>query len=136
MLIRMRSMPVGVLCLAIFLTQILAAPSVSAQTSTLSTNQKMKTFLLASAYGTLIGATVGGISLAFSSNPSNDAPNIAKGASLGLYAGMIYGYFAIRSEEQQPSATVDALKNTFYVAPEVYRGQVAGTTLNFISTPF
>jgi hypothetical protein len=125
-------LPMGCLCLL----TVLSGHDVLAQnTSILSSNQKMKTFLLASAYGTLIGATIGGATLAFSSNPSNDAPNIAKGASLGLYAGMIYGFITVNSSSS-PSPAGETLNNTFYLTPQVSQGQVAGTELHYIAMPF
>src|SRR4051812_8291581 len=55
----------------------------------------MKDFLISCAYGTAIGAGVGLVSLAFSDDPSGHAGNIAKGASLGLYAGIGLGLYNI-----------------------------------------
>lgn len=52
---------------------------------------RLKSFLKASAWGTVIGAGVGAVSLAFENKPSDHSGNIARGASLGLYGGIAYG---------------------------------------------
>lgn len=52
---------------------------------------KVKAFLLVSAYGTVGGALLGFATLAFGTNPRA----IAQGASLGLYAGMIFGGYVV-----------------------------------------
>ncbi len=52
---------------------------------------ELNSFLQACGYGTLIGAGVGVVTLAFEKNPSDHANNIARGASLGLYGGIVYG---------------------------------------------
>jgi hypothetical protein len=51
----------------------------------------LKDFLLTCTYGTLTGAVLGAASLAFVDDPTLQMGNIAKGASLGLYAGMAWG---------------------------------------------
>lgn len=58
-----------------------------------SPSSKMRTFLLSSGYGALIGAGVGVVSLLANENPDKHMINIARGASLGLYAGMAYGLY-------------------------------------------
>ena len=57
---------------------------------------KAKAFLVMCAYGTVGGALLGFASLAFQNN--NRA--IAQGASLGLYAGMIFGGYVLASHKK------------------------------------
>ncbi len=58
-------------------------------------------FLESCGYGTLIGAGIGVVSLAFEKNPSDHANNIAKGASLGLYGGIAYGIVKINEKPKE-----------------------------------
>lgn len=55
----------------------------------------LKQFLKHCAYGTLIGAGAGVVTLAFSDRPSEDLNNVARGASLGLYGGIAYGMYRL-----------------------------------------
>lgn len=109
-----------------------------AQTSTYSnSNKKLKTFLTACAYGTVGGALLGLASLAFISNPSDNYGNIAKGASLGLYGGIIYGYISATSTPAvTPPADVDTSAGMLYLSPQVSRGQISGTQLNYQAASF
>ena len=52
---------------------------------------KLKTFLIVTAYGTTLGALLGFASLAFESN----GRAVSQGASLGLYAGMLFGGYIL-----------------------------------------
>jgi len=54
---------------------------------------KAKAFMIMTAYGTVGGALLGFATLAFGSN----SRAIAQGASLGLYAGIIFGAYVINS---------------------------------------
>lgn len=56
-----------------------------------SNAQDLKGFLKSCAWGTVGGAVAGTVSLAFENKPSEHMNNIARGASLGLYAGILYG---------------------------------------------
>lgn len=55
-------------------------------------------------WGTLMGTGLGVISLAFEDHPYDHLTNVAKGASLGLYAGMIYG---VTVPSEQPRTRID-----------------------------
>lgn len=44
-------------------------------------------------YGVLAGTIVGSATLAFTENPGDNLSRIARGASLGLYAGLILGFY-------------------------------------------
>jgi len=75
-------------CLMTLLFLSLMPLSVSAQM-----NPRVKALLLTSAYGTAGGALLGTASLAFGSG----GRSVARGASLGLYAGIGFGVFIIAS---------------------------------------
>lgn len=53
--------------------------------------QDIRTFLKTCAIGTGAGALIGTMSLVLTDKPSENLNNIAKGTSLGLYGGIIYG---------------------------------------------
>lgn len=60
---------------------------------------KVKAFVTIAAYGTAGGALLGFASMAFGTS----ARNIARGASLGLYAGILFGTFVIVSHAYNPA---------------------------------
>lgn len=78
-------------------------------------NPKTKAFLVMCAYGTVGGSLLGFASMAFGTN----SRAIAQGASLGLYAGIIFGGYVI-SSHRDPNAPVDEYSN------DPYYGQPAG----------
>ena len=52
-------------------------------------------FIMSATYGTLAGTLVGVASLAFTSQPGDNLKSIARGASLGLYAGILLGLYVV-----------------------------------------
>lgn len=62
---------------------------------------KAKAYLVICAYGTVGGALLGFASLAF----QNNSRAIAQGASLGLYAGMIFGGYVLATHKKKGAAT-------------------------------
>lgn len=52
-------------------------------------------YVMTSTYGTLTGALAGLASLAFYSSPGTHTRNVAMGASLGLYAGLLMGTYIV-----------------------------------------
>jgi hypothetical protein len=52
-------------------------------------------FLMSVTYGTLAGTLLGVASLAFAGKPSDNLQNVARGASLGLYAGILLGVYVV-----------------------------------------
>lgn len=79
---------------------ILMLFSISAQALTMSE------FLKDCAYGTGAGALVGLASLAFEDKPSEKSNNIARGASLGLYAGIAYGIYEMETQANSSPVVV------------------------------
>lgn len=78
---------------------------VHAATETTSQTQGspvIKGIMIGTGYGLLGGTCLGIASLAFSQNPSKNFRNIAVGASIGLYAGILFGtYIGIKAKKQQ-----------------------------------
>lgn len=116
-----------------------------AQAQSVATNggggQKLKSFLSACGMGVGAGAALGVASLAFVSDPGSNIQNVAKGASLGLYAGILWGYYNIlvtqetpvNSEVNRPQKSDDSL---WVVQPDFHRDQVDGAQVGYlISTP-
>ncbi len=69
---------------------------------------ELRTLLLSSAYGAGAGALVGVTALAFSDNPGQNINLVARGASLGLYAGLAVGiYFASQQSEGARAAILN-----------------------------
>lgn len=77
------------LLLSLILLFSLIVPTQSAH----ALNPKAKAFMVMTAYGTVGGALLGFATLAFGSN----SRAIAQGASLGLYAGILFGAYVIQS---------------------------------------
>lgn len=80
----------------------------------------LRGFLQNCAWGTLGGATAGVVSLVFIDKPSESWGNVAKGASLGLYAGIAYGLIQLNKE----SAT--EAQSDYAIFPQIQHGQVSG----------
>lgn len=75
---------------------------------------ELRTILISSAYGAGAGALVGVTALAFSDNPGQNLNMVARGASLGLYAGLAYGIYMAAQPAGDSSAQVPS-KNIFPV---------------------
>ncbi len=66
-------------------------------------------FVMSCTYGVLAGTLVGAASLAFTSQPSKNMHRVARGASLGLYTGILLGLYVVYlvpSGEEGDDATV------------------------------
>lgn len=63
-------------------------------------------FVTSCVYGTIAGTLVGVASLAFTNQPGENLRNVARGASLGLYAGILLGFYVTQvvsdGDELQP----------------------------------
>ncbi len=56
-------------------------------------------FVMSCTYGVLAGTLVGAASLSFTNKPGDKLYRIARGASLGLYAGIILGWYVTSLDE-------------------------------------
>jgi hypothetical protein len=54
-----------------------------------------KEFITSCTYGVLAGTLVGAASLAFTTQPGENLQQVARGASLGLYAGIALGFYVV-----------------------------------------
>lgn len=79
-----------------FLVSSLVAPLGHAQSSS-----SEKEFIMSCTYGVLAGTLVGAASLAFVDKPGDNLRRVARGASLGLYAGIALGYYTVYYLPQQ-----------------------------------
>lgn len=70
-------------------------------------------FLKNCGWGTLAGAGAGVLSLAFEDKPSEHTINVARGASLGLYGGIIYGLIELQNERKLKESSSYGLVPTF-----------------------
>lgn len=52
-------------------------------------------FITMATFGVLAGTIVGAASLAFTDKPGDNLNNIARGASIGLYAGILLGVYVV-----------------------------------------
>lgn len=74
-------------------------------------------------YGVLAGTLVGAASLAFTKRPGDNLNRVARGASLGLYTGILLGIYVVyivpgmekSGEEEDPVARAE--KFPFTIAP-------------------
>ncbi|MGZ3772307.1 MAG: hypothetical protein ACXVCY_00440 [Pseudobdellovibrionaceae bacterium] len=82
--------------------------------------QDLKAFLQNCGWGIVTGASIGIVTLAFSDKPSESWNNVAKGASLGLYAGIGYGVYQMN----KPS-TIDQ-RPDFAMIPDFKDGKIEG----------
>ena len=55
----------------------------------------MREFLLSCTYGVLAGTMLGAATLALTDRPSDHLHRVARGASLGLYAGILLGAYVV-----------------------------------------
>jgi hypothetical protein len=91
---------------------------------------KMRRFLVACGYGTLIGASIGAASLAFTDDPGSKTMNIAKGASLGLYGGIFVGLYGNHGQNVEESGVVPA------ISPLVRNGKIEGAQFSILGLRF
>ncbi len=97
--------------------------------------EAMSKFLKTCAYGTLIGAGVGLVTLAWTENPNDKLNNVARGASLGLYAGIAVGYTMVAKKDavdyadNRPSAFWLQLKST-------PKNQLEGAEVRWLAAEF
>ena len=103
--------------------------------STASAASNMSTFLKSCAYGTLGGAVVGLASLAISENPGGKMSNVGRGASLGLYAGIAYGFYTL-NKKNDPKTDVEIGENFIYLQPLASRQKIEGAQLNWVPLSF
>lgn len=55
----------------------------------------MREFVMSCTYGVLAGTLVGAAMLAFTDQPGENLSKVARGASIGLYAGILLGLYVV-----------------------------------------
>lgn len=98
-------------------------------------------FLMSCTYGVLAGTLVGAATLAFENRPGDHLNHIARGASFGLYAGILLGFYVVyivpgldKPEEEQLPAFMQ--KHQFDVAPVMSPKGMDGMQAQFTLTHF
>ena len=73
-------------------------------------------FIMSCTYGVMAGTLVGAASLAFVKKPSDNLNKVARGASLGLYTGILLGIYVVyivpgfeSTEEEDPIVVMERL---------------------------
>lgn len=78
-------------------------------------------FLLSCTYGVFAGALVGAATLAVEDDPGEKVHRVARGASLGLYTGILLGLYVVYVvPSQQDAEEKEELKNLESVEPDDY----------------
>lgn len=83
---------------------------------------KPKAFLTIAGYGAAGGALLGAASMAFGA----DVGAIAKGASLGLYAGIIFGTYVLVSHHQKRYGSYDDNSSPYQDSNDIYGDDYQG----------
>jgi hypothetical protein len=68
---------------------------VSSLAPTYARAEPTRELFMSAAYGVLAGTLVGAATLAFTDQPGENLRNIARGASLGLYTGILLGLYVV-----------------------------------------
>ncbi len=130
------------LTLALAAGSLFVPKSAFAQGTSTDTRPQNKTreFMLSATYGALAGALVGGASLAFSDRPGDNLNKVARGASLGLYAGILLGLYVVYgsrgggSDDDGDYAKVHTPK--FLVAPVIGERGLEGAEASYALLTF
>jgi hypothetical protein len=85
--------------LALILSVVLLAPRPSQA-------EPMRDFIMSCSYGVLAGTLVGAATLAFSDKPGDNLNKVARGASFGLYAGILLGLYVVYGVPNQEEADI------------------------------
>lgn len=120
-----------------FATVFLAFSFFCASLPAARAENETKEFVMSCTYGVLAGTLVGAASLAFTSQPGESMFRVARGASLGLYAGIILGLYVVYivpslepNPEEDPVAHLPfLLRPTFAANSGVIDGAQADLTI-------
>lgn len=70
----------------------------------------VRDFVVSCSYGVLAGTLVGAATLAFSDKPGDNLNKVARGASLGLYAGILLGAYVVYGVPGEEGPTAEELR--------------------------
>ncbi|MBN8541637.1 MAG: hypothetical protein J0L82_14695 [Deltaproteobacteria bacterium] len=91
------------LLLTVILTGVLSAILVTPRAAKA---EPMRDFVMSCSYGVLAGTLVGAATLAFSDKPGDNLNKVARGASFGLYAGILLGLYVVYGVPNQEEADI------------------------------
>lgn len=80
--------------------------AVSLVTARRAQAEPMREFIMSCSYGVLAGSLVGAATLAFSDKPGDNLNMVARGASFGLYAGILLGLYVVYGVPNQEEASI------------------------------
>lgn len=86
--------------------------------------EPMREFVMSCSYGVLAGTIVGAASLAFTDKPGENLNKIARGASIGLYSGILLGFYVVYGVPEEggvPPEEDPALQNVRLGLPRINR---------------
>lgn len=81
--------------------------------------EPMKEFIMSCSYGVLAGTLVGAATLAFSDRPGENLNKVARGASIGLYAGILLGLYVVYGIPDEDATASLEVSPRFKIAPVV-----------------
>ena len=100
--------------------------AVSLVTARRAQAEPMREFIMSCSYGVLAGTLVGAATLAFSDKPGDNLNKVARGASFGLYAGILLGLYVVYGVPNQEEAAIrDQLGMQNFVPREAPRFLIA-----------
>ena len=102
--------------LSLFLALFITLAVVKPQTARAEIPVKAKAFLTIAGYGTAGGALLGLATMAF----GNSSRAVAQGASLGLYAGLLFGGYVLLAHHQKQMGTYDDNSSPYQESTDVY----------------
>ncbi len=110
--------------LFVVLSMVFLAPSIGVAAPGDQAGQRE--FLLSCVYGTVAGTLVGAASLAFTDKPNKNLNRVARGASIGLYTGILLGLYVVYGTSEDDSDPV-----VFAPAPVIddFSGEMTGGVL-------
>lgn len=89
-----------------FVIKALIAAIMIGSVSRESKAEPMREFIMSCSYGVLAGTLVGAATLAFSDKPGDNLNKVARGASIGLYLGILLGVYVVYGVPNQEEAEI------------------------------
>lgn len=102
--------------LSLFLALFITLAVVKPQTAQAEVPVKAKAFLTIAGYGAAGGAMLGLASMAF----GQSSRAVAQGASLGLYAGILFGGYVLLAHHQKQMGNYDDNSSPYQESTDVY----------------
>lgn len=93
-------------------------------------SEKFVRFMKSCGYGALAGVGAGVLTLALENKPSQHYGNVARGASLGLYGGIIYGLYAEAKPPEKPMYQNIDLDVQTVIVPKFDQARLDGVEVN------